>query len=123
LGAAEALREAGFRVVAAATVDAANSALEAGPGPRTTVTDIDLGGERLNGLAPAKAVAARWPGFAVLLVSGFVDAGTEALPQGARVFRESFEPATLVSAARELVAARHQLTPAPWSAGCSTRPP
>ena len=106
MDAAETLREAGMRVVEAATVDAATSALDTDPGLRAMVTDIDLSGEPLNGLALAKAVAARWPEVAVLLVSGFVQPETEALPQGARFLRKPFEPETLIGAVRDLVAAR-----------------
>ncbi|MEA1832620.1 response regulator [Methylobacterium durans] len=106
MAAASALRDAGLRVAEASTVDGATAALDADPDIRIMVTDIDLVGEPLTGLTLAKAVAARWPEIALLIVSGVVVPEPEALPQGARFLRKPFEAETLLGAVRDLVATR-----------------
>ncbi|MER2267917.1 response regulator [Methylobacterium oxalidis] len=106
MAAASTLRDAGMRVLEAATVEAATSALDAHPDLRVMVADIDLVGEPLTGLTIAKAVAARWPEVSIVLVSGIIEPELEAMPQGARFLRKPFEAETLVSAVRALAAAR-----------------
>lgn len=84
MAAASTLRDAGMRVLEAATVEAATSALDAHPDLRVMVASIDLVGEPLTGLTLAKAVAARWREVSIVLVSGIIEPELEAMPQGAR---------------------------------------
>ncbi|AWN40097.1 response regulator [Methylobacterium durans] len=106
MAAASALGDAGMRVLEAATVEAATSALDAHPDLEVMVADIDLSGEPLTGLTLAKAAAARWPEVSIVLVSGIVEPEPEAMPQGAQFLRKPFEAEALVGAVRELAAAR-----------------
>ena len=106
MAAASALQDAGLRVVEAPTVEAATSALGADAELRVIVADIDLDGEPLTGLTLAKAVAARWPDLAVLIISGVIMPETDAMPAGARFLQKPFEPEALVDAVRSLVEAR-----------------
>ncbi|AWN44316.1 response regulator [Methylobacterium durans] len=106
MAAASARGDAGMRVLEAATVEAATSALDAHPDLRVMVADIDLVGEPLTGLTLAKAAAARWPDVSMLMVSGIIEPEQEAMPQGARFLRKPFEAETLVGAVRALAAAR-----------------
>lgn len=55
------LREAGFEVAEATTVEAAQAHLAARPELVAMVADVDLAGEPLTGFTLAKAVAAAGP--------------------------------------------------------------
>ena len=106
LAMAQALEEAGMRVVAVGTIEAATDALDAERDLRVMVADIELRGEALSGLILAKAVAARWPDLVMLIVSGRTKPDLETLPQGARFLAKPFDPGTLIGAVRDLVATR-----------------
>ena len=67
---AAALGDAGFEVAEAKGVDAATAHLTARPEIVAMIADVDLAGETLTGFTLAKAVAARWPEVAILVVSG-----------------------------------------------------
>jgi DNA-binding NtrC family response regulator len=70
MGAAAALQDAGYEVAEASTVEAAQAHLAARPELVAMVADVDLAGGPLTGFTLAKAVAARWPEIAILIVSG-----------------------------------------------------
>jgi DNA-binding NtrC family response regulator len=104
--AAAALRDAGYEVAEAATVEAAQAHLAARPELVAMVADVDLAGEPLSGFTLAKAVAARWPEIAILIVSGVEWPGEQQMPMGARFLRKPFTPEGLAEALRAVLAAR-----------------
>ncbi|SFI85649.1 response regulator [Methylobacterium brachiatum] len=104
--AAAALREAGYEVAEAATIEAAQAHLAARPELAAMVADVDLAGEPLSGFTLAKAVAARWPELAILIVSGVEWPGPEQMPMGARFLRKPFMPDGLAEALQTVLTAR-----------------
>jgi DNA-binding NtrC family response regulator len=104
--AAAALRDAGYEVAEASTVEAAQARLAAGPELVAMVADVDLAGEPLSGFTLAKAVAARWPEIAILIVSGVEWPAEEQMPMGARFLRKPFTPEGLAEGLRAVLAAR-----------------
>ena len=106
MDAAAALRDAGYEVAEAATVEAAQAHLAARPELVAMVADVDLAGEPLSGFTLAKAVAARWPELAILIVSGVAWPAEEQMPMGARYLRKPFTPEGLAGALGAVLAAR-----------------
>ncbi|MGT2478774.1 response regulator (plasmid) [Methylobacterium oryzae CBMB20] len=106
MGAAATLRDAGYDVAEAATVEAAQAHLAARPELVAMVADVDLAGEPLSGFTLAKAVAARWPELAILIVSGVAWPVEDQMPMGARYLRKPFAPEGLTGALRAVLAAR-----------------
>src|SRR6478735_12553353 len=106
MDASAALREAGFEVAEASTIDAAQAHLAARPELVAMVADVDLAGEPLSGFTLAKAVAARWPEVAILIVSGVEWPSEEQMPMGARFLRKPFAPGGLAEALRAVLTAR-----------------
>ncbi|GJE48701.1 hypothetical protein GOFOIKOB_1733 [Methylobacterium tardum] len=104
--AAAALRDAGYEVAEASTVEAAQAHLAARPELVAMVADVDLAGEPLSGFTLAKAVAARWPEVAILIVSGVERPSEEQMPMGARFLRKPFALEGLAQALRAVLAAR-----------------
>ncbi|MFB0488716.1 DNA-binding NtrC family response regulator [Methylobacterium sp. OAE515] len=104
--AAAALRDAGYEVAEASTVEAAQAHLAARPELVAMVADVDLAGEPLSGFTLAKAVAARWPEVAILIVSGVEWPSEEQMPMGARFLRKPFALEGLAQALRAVLAAR-----------------
>lgn len=104
--AASNLRDAGYEVAEAATVEAAQAHLAAKPELVAMVADVDLAGEPLTGFTLAKAVAARWPEIAILLVSGLVRPSDGDMPMGAHFLRKPFTGDVLVRALRSALEAR-----------------
>ncbi|WP_342110391.1 response regulator [Methylobacterium sp. SI9] len=104
--AAAALREAGYAVAEASTVEAAQAHLAARPELVAMVADVDLAGAPLTGFTLAKAVAARWPERAILIVSGLVWPAEGDVPMGAGYLRKPFTAAGLVKALRAVLTAR-----------------
>jgi DNA-binding NtrC family response regulator len=104
--AAAVLQDAGYEVAEAATVEAAQDHLAARPELVAMVADVDLAGEPLSGFTLAKAVAARWPELAILIVSGVAWPAEEQMPMGARFLRKPFTAEGLVKALRAVLVAR-----------------
>lgn len=104
--AAAALRDAGYEVAEASTVEAAQAHLAARPELVAMVADVDLAGEPLSGFTLAKAVAARWPEVAILIVSGVEWPSEKQMPMGARFLRKPFALEGLAQALRAVLAAR-----------------
>jgi DNA-binding NtrC family response regulator len=104
--AASTLREAGYEVAEAATVEAAQAHLAASPELVAMIADVDLAGEPLTGFTLAKAVAARWPEIAILIVSGLVSPTDGDMPMGAHFLRKPFTGDVLVRALRTALEAR-----------------
>ena len=101
-----ALRDAGFEVAEAKGVDAAIAHLTDRPQIVAMIADVDLAGEPLTGFTLAKAVAARWPEVAILVVSGLASPGDDQLPMGARFMPKPFSDEMLVNATRRIISAR-----------------
>jgi DNA-binding NtrC family response regulator len=106
MAAAAILRDAGFDVAEATTVEAAQAHLAARPGMVAMVADVDLAGEPLTGFTLAKAVAARWPEIAILIVSGLVRPAEGDMPMGSHFLRKPFTYEELVQALRSALDAR-----------------
>jgi DNA-binding NtrC family response regulator len=104
--AAAALRDAGYEVAEDSTVEAAQAHLAARPELVAMVADVDLASEPLSGFTLAKAVAARWPEVAILIVSGVEWPSEEQMPMGARFLRKPFALEGLAQALRAVLAAR-----------------
>ncbi|MGU3667925.1 response regulator [Methylobacterium sp. A49B] len=104
--AAAALRDAGYEVAEASTIEAAQAHLTARPELAAMVADVDLPGEPLSGFLLAKAVAARWPELAILIVSGVAWPGVDQMPMGARFLRKPFTSEGLADALRAVLVAR-----------------
>ncbi|MEL6061731.1 MULTISPECIES: response regulator [unclassified Methylobacterium] len=104
--AAAALREAGYAVAEASTVAAAQAHLAARPELVAMVADVDLAGAPLTGFSLAKAVAARWPERAILIVSGLVWPAEGEMPMGAGYLRKPFTADGLAKALRAVLTAR-----------------
>lgn len=104
--AATALREVGYDVAEASTVAAAQAHLAARPELVALVADVDLAGAPLTGFILAKAVAARWPERAILIVSGFVWPDEGDVPMGAAYLRKPFTADGLARALRAVLTAR-----------------
>jgi DNA-binding NtrC family response regulator len=104
--AASNLREAGYEVAEAATVEAAQAHLAARPELVAMVADVDLAGEPLTGFTLAKAVAARWPEIAILIVSGLFSPSDGDMPMGAHFLRKPFTGDVLVRALQSALEAR-----------------
>ncbi len=104
--AASTLRDAGYEVAEAATVEAAQAHLAASPELVAMIADVDLAGEPLTGFTLAKAVAARWPEIAILIVSGLVSPTDGDMPMGADFLRKPFTGDVLVRALRSALEAR-----------------
>jgi DNA-binding NtrC family response regulator len=67
------LRSAGHEVIAAASVDAARKVIFARPDAQSLCLIIDVVLNHESGIAFAQDVIKRYPGFKVLLISGFTD--------------------------------------------------
>ena len=106
LAAAASLREAGYDVAEASTVEAAQTHLAARPDLVAMVADVDLADQPLTGFTLAKAVAARWPERAILIVSGMVWPTEGEMPMGAGFLRKPFTPEALAAALRSVLTAR-----------------
>jgi DNA-binding NtrC family response regulator len=104
--AAAALRDAGYEVAEASTVEVAQAHLAARPEPVAMVADVDLVGAPLSGFTLAKAVAARWPELAILIVSGVEWPREQKMPMGARFLRKPFTADGLAEALRAVLGAR-----------------
>jgi DNA-binding NtrC family response regulator len=104
--AAATLRDAGYEVAEVSTVEAAQAHLAARPELVAMIADVDLAGEPLSGFTLAKAVAARWPEVAILIVSGVEWPGEEQMPMGARFLRKPFAHDGLAEALRAVLVTR-----------------
>jgi DNA-binding NtrC family response regulator len=76
---AQHLTEAGFEVIQAEDTDSALACLEERSDVRGLVTDCHVPG-RVDGFDLARIVHERWPGMAVVMMSGHSDASSGPLP-------------------------------------------
>ncbi|MDR6789316.1 CheY-like chemotaxis protein [Sphingomonas sp. BE138] len=80
---ADALEEAGYRVMEAASADEALAILERADNVQVLFTDIRMPGS-MDGLTLAKVVHERWPNIRILLTSGDTHPSTDAIPDDGR---------------------------------------
>lgn len=92
---ADALDEAGYRVVEASSGDEAMSLFEARPDVRAVVTDVEMPGN-VNGFALARHVTESRPFVAVLIVSGRIRPGAEDLPHDSAFLAKPYSGADLL---------------------------
>lgn len=80
---ADALEEAGYRVMEAASADEALAILEQAASVQVLFTDIRMPGS-MDGLALAEVVHERWPNIRILLTSGDTYPARDAIPDEGR---------------------------------------
>ena len=105
LNAAEGLRAMGFHGVEVPGIDGAIKALNQ-DGFDVMISDVDLVGETMTGFLLAKAVAARWPEVAILVVSGMTEPASDQLPAGAEFLAKPYTERQLTNAVRSLMDSR-----------------
>lgn len=95
---ADALEEAGFRVMEAACADEALAILERADHIEVLFTDIRMPGS-MDGLKLAEVVHERWPAIRILITSGDTHPPDEAIPDDGRFIPK---PYRFESLSREL---------------------
>lgn len=100
---ADALDEAGFRVVEAANGEEALSLFEARPDVSAVVTDVEMPGS-IDGFALARHITDRQPFVGVLIVSGRVRPSKEDLPDESGFLAKPYSSAELLQALRTVLA-------------------
>ena len=98
------LEDAGFKVFAAGTADAAIQLLMANPSIRLLFTDIDMPGS-MDGLKLAMAVRKRWSPVKIIVTSGQFTLTDDDLPSGGRFFAKPYIASDVAAAFREMSAA------------------
>ncbi|KJC40293.1 chemotaxis protein CheY [Bradyrhizobium sp. LTSP885] len=102
--AAEMIGNSGFDIVEAHNADEAIAVLEARPDIHVVFTDIQMPGS-MDGVKLARFVRGRWPPIKIVATSGFVNVGTDDLPEGSRFLSKPYRADQIVAALRELTAA------------------
>jgi CheY-like chemotaxis protein len=101
--ASDIIKDAGFDVVEARNADEAIVILEARKDIRVVFTDIDMPGS-IDGVRLAKAIRDRWPPIELILTSGKVRLPSKWLPERGHFLPKPYQPETLVTAIRSMVA-------------------
>jgi DNA-binding response OmpR family regulator len=96
------LAEAGYEVLEAEDSDTALNLIENQPGVRAIVTDAHVPG-RIDGFELARIVRERWPGMAVVMMSGHSDASSGPLPEGSEFVAKPYLTSRLVPALQALL--------------------
>ena len=104
MNAAEVIGDAGFDVVEAGDADEAITILEARPDIHVVFTVIQMPGS-MDGLKLARFVRGRWPPIKIVATSGFVNVGSDDLPEGSRFLPKPYRSEQIVATLRELTAA------------------
>lgn len=99
--AADILMDAGYRVFEACEAADALTILEGRDDIGAVFTDIEMPG--MDGLALAATIRGRWPAIGVLITSGRVRPGHDALPVGADFIAKPYHPDELIGQLAELV--------------------
>lgn len=102
MAAADALSDAGFKVLEAANADEAIAVLDREPDLRVLVTDVRMPGP-VDGLALARMAASRWPWIAVVVASGHALPGDGVVPEGALFLSKPYTPEALVAYVRRAI--------------------
>ena len=104
IAAAEALRDAGFNVIEAATADEAALLLRAaGHEVSVVFTDIEMPGA-MDGMTLARVVRGAWPAISVLITSGRVKPGESELPMGTAFVAKPYDLRHLANVVVQLTA-------------------
>jgi|GEM_PF-482336 len=98
---ADALIEAGYRVLEASAADEALLLLEARTDVRVLVTDVRMPG-KLDGLALARLVGGRWPHIRIVVASGHAAPGDGAVPEGTAFVSKPYRTSMLLDRLRAL---------------------
>jgi CheY-like chemotaxis protein len=98
---ADLLADAGFEVLEAWNVVTALRQFERRSGIDLLVTDVQMPGAS-DGFALAREVAARWPGVAIIVISGVSAPGPEDLPAEARFIPKPFSARVVLEAIQEV---------------------
>jgi DNA-binding NtrC family response regulator len=93
---AQSLADAGIVVFEARNADEALQVLSTRTDVRMTITDVDMGGEGLDGFQLAKMIATRWPEVGLLIVSGQSRPKATDLPEGARFLAKPCASSSLI---------------------------
>jgi CheY-like chemotaxis protein len=101
MDAAEAIENAGFKVVQAANADEAIVILKARPDIHIVFTDIQMPGS-MDGLKLARFVRDRWPPIKIVATSGLVPVKDEDLPAGSVFLPKPYRDCELVAVLRGL---------------------
>jgi two-component system, response regulator PdtaR len=104
MGAVLMIEDAGFEVYEAGTADAAIALLEVHEEIRLIFTDVDMPGT-MDGLRLAHYVRGRWTPVKIIVTSGHVKVGKEALPAGAFFIPKPYDSAEITYKVREMMAA------------------
>jgi CheY-like chemotaxis protein len=99
---AEHLEQAGFAVLEAEDSDRALACLESRSDLRGFVTDAHVPGST-DGFELARIVRERWPGLAVVMMSGHSDASSGPVPDGAEFVTKPYVFSHLAPALRRLL--------------------
>ena len=94
LCATQALEDAGYQVIEAASADEAIAILENRRDIRVIFTDIHMPGS-MDGLKLAHAVRHRWPPIKIIVTSGREMIAPQDLPYGGRFFAKPCDPAAI----------------------------
>ncbi|KQN93282.1 hypothetical protein ASE95_09845 [Sphingomonas sp. Leaf231] len=86
---ADALEEAGYRVIEAGSADEALDVLERGRDVKVLFTDIRMPGS-MDGLRLAAVVHERWPAIRILLTSGDTHPTRDAIPDDGRFLAKPY---------------------------------
>jgi CheY-like chemotaxis protein len=98
----DALEDAGFHVIEAATGEAGLRALDHFPDLKALLTDIEMPGT-VDGLALARMVHERHPETALIIMSGRQRPEAKELPRNAKFFRKPYTQAEIVAALHQLI--------------------
>ncbi|GJD96964.1 response regulator [Methylobacterium iners] len=98
---ADLLADAGFEVLEAWNVVTALRQFERRSGIDLLVTDVQMPGGR-DGFALAREVAARWPGVAIVVISGVSAPGLRDLPSEARFIPKPFSARVVLETVQEM---------------------
>lgn len=91
---ADALADAGYEVIEAATADEAIKMLEAAGEVHLLFTDVRMPGS-MDGLSLAKFVHDRWPTMRILITSGDTWPSAKAIPDDGRFIAKPYKIQTL----------------------------
>jgi CheY-like chemotaxis protein len=100
LGASYMFSDAGYRVLEAASADAALQIFEANPDIGLLFSDVSMPGT-MDGAGLARQVAGQWPRVGIILTSG--RPSPDPLPPRVRFHAKPYEPADVLRDAREMV--------------------